>query len=60
MYGDIEHYAMHRLQHGKNRGFDGISRAQRTRRRNKPVNQSDSEKPCYRNGVKAAGKYACL
>ena len=59
MHGDIEHYAMHRLQHGEHGNFDGVGRAKRTKR-TKSVRRSESRKSCYRNGVKAAGKYACL
>ena len=60
MHGDIEHYAMHKLQHGNSTNFYGVSRSKRRKQRTKPANRRDSEKPCYRNGVKAAGKYACL
>jgi len=44
MYGDIEHYVMHKLQHGKRSALDGISRAKRVRRRTEPVKRVESKK----------------
>jgi hypothetical protein len=60
MHGDIEHYAMHKLQRGNRTDLDGVSRANRKRRRKKSLDRLDSKKPRYRNGVEVSNKYACL